>query len=147
MRKRICVSLVAMSFLVSLATVSPAAQAGTMNGMRASIPFDFQVGNRKASAGDYTVRSLNDDESALLVSNGRESVIVLTNTASGRGGGGHARLVFRKYGDQYFLAAVWGDDSSGRALQESKRECSLRKEMRAARGHVAMAEIVTVDAH
>jgi hypothetical protein len=146
MRKRICVSLMALSFLVSMASASPAAYAKSIDGMRAQIPFDFHVGDSAVSAGEYTVQSLTADESALRISNGRESAAVMTNSTSKMGDGGHARLVFRRYGDQYFLAAVWGADNNGRSLSESKRERSLRKELRAARGYTAEAEIVTIDA-
>jgi len=44
MRKRVCVSLVALSFLVSLTAVAPAS-AKSVNAMRAQIPSDSHVGN------------------------------------------------------------------------------------------------------
>ena len=146
MRKRICVSLMTLSFLVSLATVAPA-YAGSVDGIKASVPFDFYVGDRLIPAGEHAVRSLSGDEAALRISNGRQGAIVLTNSVRERGNGeGRPRLVFHKYGDQYFLAAVWGADNTGRKLRESKRERSLRKETRTARGSASEMEIVTVDA-
>lgn len=144
MRKRICVSLMALSILVSTAAASPAL-AKSVDGVMTQIPFDFYVGDRLAPAGKYTVASLNDDESALRISNGRQGGTVLTNAASERGEG-RARLVFHKYGGQYFLRAVWGADSMGRKLQESKRERSLRKEIAAARGGGPSMVVVTIDA-
>jgi hypothetical protein len=54
------------------------------------------------------------------------------------------RLVFHKYGDQYFLAAVWGADEMGHALPESNRERSLRRERQVA-GNARM-EVITVAA-
>ena len=145
MRKRICVSLLTLSFLVSAATAAPA-YAKSVDGTKAQVPFDFYVGDREAPAGVYTVQSLTDDEAALRVCNGRQGNTVLTSAASERGEG-RARLVFHKYGDQYFLAAVWGADGMGRRLQETKRERNLRKETTAARdGGGPSFEIVTVDA-
>ena len=147
MRKSMCVGAMALSLLVSSLAALPAA-AKSVDGMKAQIPFDFYVGERLVRAGAYTVRSLSDDEQTLRIGGDRDSAATTTNSGRERGGGeGRARLVFHKYGDQYFLTAVWGSDSSGRTLSESKRERNLRKELRAARGAaVAEAELVTVGA-
>jgi hypothetical protein len=146
MRNRMCVSALALSFLVSLAALPAAAKS--VDGMRAQVPFDFHVGDRLVRAGDYTVKSLTADEQVLRISGGKEIATTTTNSGKERGNGeGRARLVFHKYGGQYFLAAVWGSDSTGRVLIESKRERNLRKERRAARGGGAdEMEIVTIDA-
>ena len=146
MRNRMCVSALALSFLVSLAALPAAAKS--VDGMRAQVPFDFHVGERLVRAGDYTIKSLTADEQVLRISGGKEIATTTTNFGKERGNGeGRARLVFHKYGDQYFLAAVWGSDSTGRTLTESKRERNLRKELRAARGGVAAEmEIVAIDA-
>jgi len=139
------VSALALSFLVSLAALPAAAKS--VNGMRAQVPFDFHVGDRLVRAGDYTVTSLTADEQVLRIG-GTGIATTTTNSGRERGNGeGRARLVFHKYGDQYFLTAVWGSDSTGRTLSESKRERNLRKELRAARGGTdAEMEIVTIDA-
>ena len=147
MRKSMCVGALALSFLVSSLAALPAA-AKSVNGMRAQIPFDFHVGDRLVRAGAYTVESLTADEQVLRLSGGKEIATVTTGSAGERGNGkGRARLVFHKYGDQYFLTAVLGCDSTGRTLTESKRERNLRKERRAARGGTADGmEVVTVAA-
>ena len=144
MRKSICVSLLALSVLVSMATVAPA-YAKSVDGIKTQVPFDFYIGDRLAPAGEYAVTSLTGDESALRICNGRQGNTVLTNSASERGEG-RSRLVFHKYGDQYFLTAVWGADNMGRRLPETKRERSLRKEIKTARGHSSEMEIVAIDA-
>ena len=145
MRKRICVSLMTLSFLVSMATVSPAYAA--VDGMKAQVPFDFYVGDRLVAAGECAVKTLTGDEAALRIGNGRQGVNILTNSARERGAGeGRPRLIFNKYGSQYFLAAVWGADNNGRTLRASKRERSLRKEMTTARGQVSEMEVLTIDA-
>ena len=147
MRNRMCVSALALSFLVSLAALPAAAKS--VDGMRAQVPFDFHVGDRLVRAGDYTVRSMSADELLLRISGDKGNAATTTNSGQEKGNGeGRARLVFHKYGDQYFLAAVWGSDSNGRTLSESKRERNLRKELRAARGGgvAAEMEVVTIDA-
>ena len=145
MRNRMCVSALALGILVSLASLPAAAKS--VDGMRVQIPFDFHVGERLVSAGSYTVRSMSDDESLLRISGDKGKAAMTTNWAKERGNGeGRARLVFHKYGDQYFLAAVWGPDSTGRTITASKRERNLRKELQAARGGAPGMEIVTVAA-
>ncbi len=147
MRKNMCLGALALSFLVSLAPLT--AVAKSVNGMRAQIPFDFHVGGRLVRAGAYTVTSMTADEQVIRLSSGKEIATISTNFATERGNGeGRARLVFHKYGDQYFLAAVWGSDSTGRTLSASKRERNLRKELRVARSGAAaaQAEVVIVAA-
>jgi hypothetical protein len=141
-----CVGALALSFLMSLATLPAAAKS--VNGMRAQIPFDFHVGERLIPAGAYTVKSLTADEQVLRIIGDKGSAATMTNSGTKKGTGkGRARLVFHKYGEQYFLAAVWGADSNGRTLSETKRERNLRKELRAARGGAAAEmEVVTIDA-
>jgi hypothetical protein len=148
----------ALSFLVSMAATSPAS-AESVNGLRAQIPFDFYIGDRAVSAGDYTVIALTADGIALRfynVGNSRGSATALTIEARLKRlskdpckfGRCRARLVFHKYGDKYFLASVWGAGDNGRALAESKLERSLRKEIRAARNAAAAEmEVVTIDTH
>ena len=146
MRKNICVGALALSFLVSLAALPAAAKS--VDGMRVQVPFDFHVGERLVPAGDYTIKSATADEQMLRIVGDKSSTATTTNSATERSNGeGRARLVFHKYGDQYFLAAIWGADSNGRALSETKRERNLRKELNAARGgSAAEMEIVTIDA-
>lgn len=145
MSKRMCLSALALSFLVSLAALPAAARS--VDGMKTQVPFDFHVGDRLVHAGTYTVKSLTGDELVLRISSGKEAANVMTNAGRDKGHGeGRPRLVFRKYGDQYFLAAIWGSDSNGRTLPASKRERRLRKELQVARGAAAM-EIVIIAGH
>jgi hypothetical protein len=149
MRKHLCESLLALSFLVSMLAAGAPASAQSVKRLKAQVPFDFYVGDSLISAGDCTVASVTSDGSGLrITSNGsKASAITLTNLANGSPNReAQPRLVFHKYGDQYFLAAVWGADQDGRAMIESKRERRLRKEMRAAWHAAAEPEIVTIAA-
>jgi hypothetical protein len=149
MRKHVCESLLALSFLVSMLAASAPASAKTIAMLRAQVPFDFYVGDRLIAAGDCAVASITDGGSALRISSsgGKESAISLTDQTSAKANReGNPRLVFHKYGDQYFLAAVWDTGQGGRALHESKRERNLRKEMRVAQQAGAAMEVVTIEA-
>ena len=146
MRKQVCIGVLAMSFLVSMLAVAPAS-AKSINGVRAQIPFDFHVGSSLMPAGDYTINAVTEDDAALRIGNGSRNAIALTSSKEANPGSkSKSRLVFHKYGDQYFLAAVWGAERTGRVLPESKGERSLRREMRVAQSGGAAMEIVTINA-
>ena len=149
MRKQICESLLALSFLISMLAAAAPTSAKSANDLRAQVPFDFYVGDARISAGDCRVTSINADDSALRIegNGGRQHALTVTNLKTGGiNSEASPRLVFHKYGDQYFLASVWGSDQDGRALPESKRERMLRKERRVAQQSGAAMEIVTVEA-
>src|SRR5207237_10319756 len=75
-----------------------------------------------ASTLSYTTLFRSDDV-ALRIGNGNRSEITLTSSKEAKAGSeSRARLVFHKYGDQYFLAAVWGTDQTGRELRERSEE-------------------------
>ena len=146
MRKRACVSLLALSLLVS-ALAAANASAKSSIGLRAQVPFDYHVGDKLMSAGDCTVAGATDDGSALIIrsAKGGESATALTNGKQAKSSSKSSpRLVFHKYGDEYFLAVVWAADEIGRALPESSRERSLRRGREVA-GNARM-EVVTVAA-
>jgi hypothetical protein len=149
MRKHVCGSLLALSLLVSMLAAAAPASAKSVGNLRVQVPFDFYVGDHLISAGDCRVTSVNSDETGLRIDgkDGRQSAVTNTNAASASANAkANPRLVFHKYGDQYFLAAVWGADQDGRALPESKRERMLKKERRVAQQTGAAMEIVTIEA-
>ena len=145
MKKRICFSVLALTLLASVgAAMSASARSGSR--ATAQIPFDFHVGDREVPAGVYTVERANDDGSLLRIVSldARRNVFVTTYQADSDGGRG-SRLVFRKYGERYFLASVW-DGTDGRSLPQSGTERGMRKTLRASLGEGSEAQTVTVAA-
>lgn len=144
MLKRACISVAILSFLVVLGL--PIAQARTNQSMSVHVPFEFVLQDRVLSAGDYTVQQLTDNGVAIRISSAdnSEAEAVLTNNAeAGKQESDAPRLIFRRYGDQYFLAAIWLNADSGRDLSKSHRERSLQKEL-AASGHALEPEVVAI---
>jgi hypothetical protein len=124
----------AMMFTLFLA--SGYASAGINSRIRAKIPFDFIVGDKKLPAGEYTfgpasgaidsgielVRSVDASASALRVAHN-----VSVSTAKDKG-----TVVFHKYGDQYFLSQVWSPgESSGSEFAESSSERAIKRQLQA----------------
>jgi hypothetical protein len=120
------------SILLALTVMllATAAQAQTTN-VKASIPFDFVVGDHAYSAGEYTVKSLSQGSAAIRIDNADESEkgITLSNACSkAQPAVGTTTLFFQRLGDNYFLYQVWTEgNSAGRQVRMSKKEVQLAK--------------------
>jgi hypothetical protein len=119
------------SILLALTVLllATAAQAQTTN-VKASIPFDFVVGDHAYSAGEYTVKSLSQGSAAIRIDNADESEkgITLSNACGKVQPADGTTLVFQRLGDNYFLYQVWTEGSSlGRKFPMSKAEVQLAK--------------------
>jgi hypothetical protein len=92
-----------------------------------AVPFDFMVGNRHMAAGTYEVTS---DQSMVLVRGAENdsATFALSFSASAGKIQERATLVFKRYGDRYFLNQVWypGADQ-GRELTTSKLEQEIAR--------------------
>src|SRR4030095_8731159 len=100
-----------LSLSVILGVVS--AHANPAGPVKANIPFDFTVANKTLPAGAYTVVPMTTPNVLLIRhEDGRAAAIVITNPMPARQEQGQTKLVFRRYGDQYFLAQVWTEGDS-----------------------------------
>lgn len=129
---------------VAVALASPAVYAQTrLRTLEAPIPFDFVVGNQTLAAGDYTVKAGDAAGSIVIKSTEPGSIaIALTNSVIARKTPAEGRLVFNRYGDQYFLSTVWEPgNNTGCALRMSKREKEMASRV-AQDGAVVVAAIL-----
>ena len=146
MLKRACICTAILTSLIALGL--PIAQARSNNAMIVRVPFDFYVRDRVLPAGDYSVSELTNDGVALQLrsTDNGEALAVLTNSAEEAGRQARApRLIFHRYGEQYFLAAVWLRADAGRRIAPTRRERSLRRELARA-GQQSQPEVVTLAA-
>ena len=136
------VSIIALAFATAVAT---SAQSGG-NTLRADIPFDFVVGSKTLSAGEYSLQQITQDGAGMSVrsSDGDHGVIRLTTSVQSSAPAQKSKLTFRRYGNTYFLAQIWVSGSAqGREMVKSKAERDLAKsEGSLARN--AKPEIVTI---
>jgi hypothetical protein len=124
-------SLVSM-FTLCAAVSSANAQLSTP--IRAKIPFDFNVGDKKLPAGKYTFSRLSgfSDTKTMLVSNVDASTRVFQSTFAAQvlTPKNESTLVFHKYGDQYFLEQIWtGGEQEGAQLPESRGERTAQRQL------------------
>jgi hypothetical protein len=137
-------SMMIVMIAVALGTAMLSVKGQSIRGLKAQIPFDFVVGDKTLSAGEYTVNSVNDSGSALAIRSAEasNSAIRLSNSTGPNRNNTQSKLVFHRYGQTYFLAEVWrGGESSGRKLLESKQERAMLREM----GTVAQNGYETVE--
>lgn len=71
---------------------------------RVTIPFDFTFGRLLLPAGTYTITSPN--QITVVLNNGKQSAAALRSAVAQEDHSGVDKLVFSKYGDQYFLRQI-----------------------------------------
>jgi hypothetical protein len=118
------------SMLMFAVTLSVAAvNAKPVEPLRGKIPFDFSVGNKTLPAGVYTITSLTTPGVILIRrEDSRASAMIITFGVNASRVQDQTKLVFRRYGAQYFLSQVWtAGVNNGRELQKSRTERDLLK--------------------
>jgi len=123
-----------LTLVVGLALVAGVKSANgqiTSHAVTAEIPFEFVVGNKTLAAGRYMVSSATSDGQAVRIRNsdGKSGAFRLTSQVPEKSQKRNARLVFHRYGQQYFLAEVWSGDSWGNQLATCSHERNLHREL------------------
>lgn len=124
MKNYAAIALVACVAFVTLAATPSHAQAL----IKADVPFEFSAGYGVLPAGEYTVQPIGG-MNTLLISSGRRGIeMVMPNTTDWRTDFETPKLVFHRYGNEYFLAEVWSSsDNAVRKLQVHPRERQLAR--------------------
>ena len=128
LKKKILSIVATLTLLIPISIIG---FAGLSSRVIAEIPFDFTVGNKEFKAGKYSVgRLAPSNNPGTLVIRGEDNDAVASynvNNATDKGGL-QARLIFRRYGNQYFLAKVFDGHSGGGAeFLKSKAEREAAK--------------------
>ena len=100
--------------------------------IRAKIPFDFVVGDKKLPAGEYVIGTdQNTSNIVLAISRGNCFANTLTIPVQIATRTDTAKLVFHRYGDQYFLFEAWQlGVTTGRAVPKSRAERDIERKAR-----------------
>jgi hypothetical protein len=106
--------------LAATAVVSTSHAFAQSSDMRVSVPFTFHSGSQIMPAGVYRVKIESDQ--LVLLRGDSKSGYVMTQPQIGKAKDS-GRLVFQRYGDQYFLREVWASASTtGQKCVKSKLE-------------------------
>jgi hypothetical protein len=145
LKKQILSVVAALSLIIPMSIIGFAGLSGRVS---ANIPFDFMVGGKEFKAGKYSVSRLfassTSDTLILRRADNGEAANFNVNSVSGKGDT-QARLIFRRYGNQYFLAQVFdGESSEGYGLLKSKAEREAAKKHDTITQNAAGPDVVTV---
>jgi hypothetical protein len=118
-----------LSLVLMLTAVSVCAQS--QRSKVTKIPFSFIVGQKILPAGEYTLElNRKDSHNVWLIQHrdGRTSALFTTMLVRSSETQENAKLIFHKYGAQYFLSQIWTPGShSGRELPMPRFERELAK--------------------
>ena len=143
MKKEVVKGITMLTMIVAIAlamaVVSANAQSSRM--VISNVPFEFVVGEKILPAGEYRIS--NTGGNALTIQTRDTGVLAtrLTNDIQPRKDKRNARLIFRRYGQHYFLVEVWsGADSMGWQLLKSRQERAIERENSAITAKTEQAE-------
>jgi len=142
MKKYVWLPLILLAVFGLAATPTKAQSAC---GVRADVPFDFIVGDTTLSAGRISVGGASGSEArSLSITNYAkgQSTFRLAQSLMGPDTTEQGKLVFHKYGNQYFLAEVWVPGFKVLELAKSKSERAIERETKLSKN--SKPELVSV---
>ena len=131
MKKQVVKGITMLTIIVAIAlgTAVVSANAQSARTVISNVPFEFVVGDTTLPAGEYRITRALGNALTIQTGEAKGSASRLTNEIEPRANKRHARLVFHRYGERYFLAEVWsGADSMGRQLLKSRQERAIERE-------------------
>jgi len=132
--------------VVTLVLLSGMASAQFHSNTRivSQVPFEFVVANKVVPAGQYLVEAHAMDSNILLIRNPGSDVSLFSTSSlrENKQGASHYALVFNKYGDRYFLAAVELEGSKiAYRITKSKVEAELEAQNVSATKEIVLASL------
>jgi hypothetical protein len=131
--KKQAYTLIALLVLLGGMAVAAQAQMGNHTELVATIPFEFNVGNKAMPAGEYLVSQMNPASSLTVLQlrsrDGKAAAMIQMNTIIATSRTIRAVLNFNRYGNHYFFAQAWMPGSNGLAALKGRAERAAQKEL------------------
>jgi hypothetical protein len=97
----------------------------------ANVPFGFYAGSSLLPSGEYTVDTAAPGVVRLRSADGKSSAMIQTIGVQTFGTPSDGKLVFNRYGGEYYLSQVWKPgDNTGREFQKTQREIEVAAKIR-----------------
>lgn len=124
MKRSIVRTFAALTFSAILSPLALLAQ----DQLNATIPFNFTVGTKSLTAGEYSVHHLNDGHT-LLIRNRKDGTSIMTAVMGGEPSkkAGTSVLTFKRYGDSYFLSGISGANQGWQLFQSAAEKELIAK--------------------
>jgi len=138
-------TIAVVGVLLAMASLSVAQSRSAV--LKVNVPFRFFVMDKLFPAGECTVQRTGEHGDALVfrAANLHLVQMQLVNSREVAGKIDASKLVFHRYGDEYYLTEVWsaGDDRASR-LMEGSREMQLARGMRPRTTNIIAAQLAAV---
>jgi len=125
--RRLSIIIVPVFLLVMLAAGTAYAQ-DSLTVIRGDIPFNFIVADKTLPEGTYTVKVVSPGMTKIQDIVNR-NVVVFQTIAVANGKQVKPMLVFRRYGDQYYLAQIWNGSTDGAEALRTNKELRVAKNL------------------
>jgi len=113
--------------ILTLVALPGLLSAQTRTVIKAQVPFDFVAKGKTMPAGECTIEARGDGQTVLSINSGNQHLFAIPNASESRNPSENTSLVFHKYGDRYFLAAINRQgENRGYKLPAGKLEKELR---------------------
>ena len=120
-RIALCAALLAAAFA---SMGQPAVGQTSPGDLVVDVPFAFMVAGQALPAGHYIVKAV--DDARVRIFNSQTTGFYVPTHAAQRTVSAGSKLVFHRYGDRYFLSAMWvTGNQTGRELFRSRAEREL----------------------
>lgn len=140
MKRITATALFTLAALVTAALVTGPRAMAQSRAVRATVPFDFTVGDKLLPAGSYEIWSPSRGVVQIENRDNHAAMLTATTYDSHESRNGN-KLVFHKYGDQYFLSEILCRPASMNVrLPQTKTEKQARM-LQAAMDNPARIEI------
>ena len=129
MRTHTLRTMMMVSILMVLSALSANAQKGSSFVVK--VPFAFTVSGKTLPAGDYVfARSTQGSSEIIMIRSKERGAYVQTKPVQVQDILEETQVIFKRYGDQYFLFQVWiSGKTTGRELFKSTREKQSEREL------------------
>lgn len=121
-------TMVITTIVMVVSALSAHAQGG--NNVVVKIPFQFAVSGKVLPAGQYVIsRSAQSSPGDLMIRSEEGGAFAQTKPVQIKDRAEGTRIIFKRYGDQYFLHQIWvSGRTTGREFLKSKTERELDRE-------------------
>ena len=138
-RRRCLLSLwIALGFALTVCPIK--ANAQIVGDLLVNVPFQFHVGSAKLPAGEYRICSLDDSNLTVMTISsvdGSSAALFQVQDTDAKSAPTKSELIFNKYGNNYFLAALFEEGSAtGSQVAESRDERAVSQQTMQAKERV-----------
>jgi hypothetical protein len=130
-----------LTIVLLLAVASVIVQAQERPILNATVPFAFTVENTTLPAGSYIVSTLSPYSMVIKLrsADGRKNLMILAIPSRSLEKSKTVKLVFHRFGNEYFLAQVW---EQGSAVHRDLRSGDRARELAKSRGSMQFETVL-----